>query len=336
MIISSMSLPSRTLPFAAAAARQRLQGLAIALLAGLAIGNPALACARSIDQASPAQAIQGRESAARSTLDQKTETAAHTTRQAAVRLVAAEQSSSRPAMAQTAQAADADAGADDNDDAVQAAIPGAFIATYTVSYRGLRAGTITFTFAHDASSGHYLFEIRPNPSTLARLFVSSRTVERSIMVIDRQGVRPLRWTLDDGTSTSKAGGELHFDWSARRVSGRIETEMIDLPTEAGLQDRSSLQIALSTTLLRGGQPDTIPLIDGNRIKYYSYVLKGSQQQPTPIGAMETLMYESTRPGSSRLSHLWLAPGLDYLPVRAEQLRKGRSETVMELIALRQP
>ena len=218
---------------------------------------------------------------------------------------------------------------------VRAAIPRAFVATYAVNYRSLGAGTITFTFARDAASGHYHFETRPDPSTLARLFVSRRAVERSVMDIDAQGVRPLHWTLDDGTSGRKGDGELHFDWIDRRVSGEVETESVDLPIEAGLQDRSSLQIAVSTALLRGREPGTIPLVDDNRIKHYSYVLKGPESRPTKLGTFDTLMYESSRPGSSRVSRLWLAPELDFLPVRAEQIRKGRTETVMELTSLQQ-
>jgi hypothetical protein len=213
-------------------------------------------------------------------------------------------------------------------------IPRPFTATYAVTYRGLGAGTITFTFAQDAVSGRYHFETRPDPSALARLFVSRRAIERSVMEIDSQGVRPLHWTLDDGTA-GKKDGELHFDWVARRVSGEVETEPVDLPVEAGLQDRSSLQIAVSTALLRGLEPGTIPLVDDNRIKHYTYALKGPERRPTKLGTLDTLMYESSRPGSSRVSHLWLAPELDFLPVRAEQIRKGRTETVMELISLQQ-
>ena len=224
---------------------------------------------------------------------------------------------------------------DAGENGVGTAIPRPFTATYAVTYRGLGAGTITFTFAQDAASGRYHFETRPDPSALARLFVSRRAIERSVMEIDSQGVRPLHWTLDDGTAGKKDDGELRFDWIARRVSGEVETEPVDLPIEAGLQDRSSLQIAVSTALLRGREPGTIPLVDDNRIKHYTYALKGPERRPTKLGTLDTLMYESSRPGSSRVSRLWLAPELDFLPVRAEQIRKGRTETVMELISLQQ-
>ena len=45
-----------------------------------------------------------------------------------------------------------------------------------------------------------------------------------------------------------------------------------------------------------------------------------------------MIYESTRDGSSRVSRFWLAPQFDYAPVRAEQIRKGKVETVMTLVS----
>ncbi|MGH8188151.1 MAG: hypothetical protein ACREUC_16460, partial [Steroidobacteraceae bacterium] len=79
------------------------------------------------------------------------------------------------------------------------AIPQPFTATYAVRYRGIGAGTITFTFAREPS-GSYVYETRPHPTGLARIFVSRVALERSVMQIDAEGVRPLEWRLDGGKS----------------------------------------------------------------------------------------------------------------------------------------
>lgn len=211
--------------------------------------------------------------------------------------------------------------------------PRPFVAAYAVSYRGMGAGTLTFKLAREASSGQYSFETHPSPSALARLFISGAALERSVMEIGSDGVRPLEWRLDDGKSSSKKDGALHFDWARKRVSGAIEGETVDLPTEPGLQDRSSIQISVATALMRGAEPGTVPLIDDNRIKRYTYTKKESAVLDSPLGKLDTVIYESTREGSSRVSRFWLAPSLDYLPVRAEQIRKGKVETVMALTSL---
>jgi hypothetical protein len=212
-----------------------------------------------------------------------------------------------------------------------AAVPRPFSATYAVSFRGIGAGSITFDFARDAATGRYIYETHASPSTLARLFVSKAAMERSVMEIDDSGTRPIDWQLDDGKSGNEGDGELHFDWSHNRVTGTVEGKPVDLAAEPGTQDRSSISISVATALLRGVEPGTIPLIDDNRIKRYIYTKKETATIDSALGKLETVLYESTREGgSSRTSRFWMAPSLEFLPVRAEQVRKGKVETVMVL------
>jgi len=217
------------------------------------------------------------------------------------------------------------------------AVPTPFSATYAVSYRGIGAGTITFSFSRDPATGRYIYETHPNPGTLARLFVSKAAVERSVMEIDDAGTRPIDWQLDDGKSSKEDDGELHFDWSRNTVTGVVEGQPVNLTAEPGTQDRSSIQIAVTTALLRGAEPGTIALIDDNRIKRYVYTRKEQATVDSALGKVDTVLYESTREGgSSRTSRFWMAPSLEYLPVRAEQVRKGKVETVMVLQKVDRP
>lgn len=213
--------------------------------------------------------------------------------------------------------------------------PQPFTATYSASYRGIEAGNLTFSLEYNEATGRYIYETTADPSFLARLVVSRAAVERSEMLIDEHGVRPLEWRFEDGNARDAKDGALTFDWQNGRVSGTIEREKIELPTEPGLQDRLSIQIYVTTALLRGTEPGTIPMIDDNRIKRYTYTRKGTETVDTALGELDTVIYESTREGSSRVARFWMAPKLQYLPVRAEQERKGKVETVMEVKALEQ-
>lgn len=213
----------------------------------------------------------------------------------------------------------------------EATAPQPFTATYEAEYRGIRAGELTFKLERDAD-GRYIYETRANPSALARLIVSRDAVERTVMEIDANGVRPIEWILDDGKSGEKGDGALRFDWGNGVVTGRIGGEDIRFPTEPKMQDRLSIQIAVVTALLRGQEPGEFPMIDDNRVKRYTYTKKQLETVETPLGPFETTIYESTRPGSSRIARFWLAPRLNFTPARAVQVRKGKVETVMILKA----
>lgn len=211
----------------------------------------------------------------------------------------------------------------------EAVTPVPYTATYVVSYRGFNAGLLHFVLRSE-EPGKFVYETRADPSLMARLFVSGKAVERSVMQIDANGVRPLSWFMEDGKPGDEKDGALEFAWDEERVGGTVAGKRVELPTERGLQDRLSFQIAVMSALLRSDEPGTIPMVDDGKIKRYSYTRAGSERIKTKAGEFETVLYESTRPGSNRLSRVWHAPALGHIPVRAEQLRKGRVETVMEL------
>jgi hypothetical protein len=208
-----------------------------------------------------------------------------------------------------------------------------FTATYSVSYRGLGAGTLQTQLLRDPQTGHYTFETRVNPSFLARFAVSRNATERSVMEIDNDRVRPIQWRMDDGKSGTAGDGTLSFDWAQHAVTGDYKGAPVTLTTEDGLQDRQSVQIQVIFDLLRGREPGELPMINDDKIKQYAYTRGNSTEVQTKLGKVEAIVYESTRPGSSRVSRVWHAPSMGYVPVRAEQVRKGKVETVMTLIAL---
>jgi hypothetical protein len=215
--------------------------------------------------------------------------------------------------------------------AMAAASPAPFAATYSVSFRGMNAGQLHSTLSTRAP-GEFIYETRANPNGLAKLLISSKAVERSVMRIDAVGVHPISWFSDDGKSGSERDSELEFAWDRKLVSGKVEGKMVAWPTEPTLQDRLSVQVAVITALLRAEEFGKIAIVD-SAIRQYSYIRAGTALIKTRAGTFETVIYESTRPGSNRLSRFWHAPALGYVPVRAEQVRKGKVETVMELITM---
>jgi hypothetical protein len=208
-----------------------------------------------------------------------------------------------------------------------------YTATYAVTFRGIGAGTISMHLTRDASTNRYTYETRANPSTLARFFVGRDAVERTIVESTADGIRPLQWYLEDGKNGKDGDGDLKFDWSQNKVTGEYEDKPVDLATQPGVQDRLSIQLAVTAALVQGREPAAITMVNGDRMREYNYSRGPTVQLDTKLGAKDTIVYESTRPNSDRVSKVWHAPDLQFLPVRAEQIRKGKVETVMELVSL---
>ncbi|NIP53932.1 MAG: DUF3108 domain-containing protein [Phycisphaerae bacterium] len=203
-------------------------------------------------------------------------------------------------------------------------------ATYSVKYFGFKAGYVHFILL-PRKDNNYVYLSRVEPGLLAHLMVSPEAFERTILTVDKSGVKPLSWVSEDGKSQTEGDGELTFDWDTERVFGIVEDEAVEFPLEPGLQNRLSMQIEVLWALLNKEQPGKITIIDGDKIKQYDYVRKEPQEINTDAGIYETILYESTREGSSRFKRIYHAPGLDYIPVRFENYKKGKLETVMELV-----
>jgi hypothetical protein len=207
-----------------------------------------------------------------------------------------------------------------------------FKATYAVSYRGVRAGSITFELKREGDN-RYVYQSTVAPSMLARVLVSSNATETSHFVVTDQGVQPLHWKLEDGQSNSEKDGELTFDTKAKRIQGTVEDKRVDLPLDQRVQDRMSIQMEVLRALAQGAEPGSIALIDDEKVKTYHYARGQTSQVKTPLGEFNAVLYESTRPGSKRISRMWHAPALGFIPIRAEQVRQGKVETVMQLVEL---
>lgn len=206
-------------------------------------------------------------------------------------------------------------------------------ARYQVTYRGLNGGQIESSLSRGDAPGQWLYETRAYPSLLGRVAVSPRARERSVMQVTPTGVRPLTFDFNDGSDSSRKDVRFKFDWSAGRVRGEAEGVPFDLAVQPGTQDTASVQAAMILELLAGRSPGGFPILTGSKLREYRYWPEGKATVTTPFGQFETVVWANQRDGSSRVTKVWHAPALGYVPVQAIQYRKGQAETQMKLVAL---
>jgi len=198
-----------------------------------------------------------------------------------------------------------------------------FSVDYSVKYSSLSVGATRMELRRDTQPGRWIFESRANASGFARLLASGTLVQTSWLAVDEGRVRPLRFRFDDGMERASEDVSLDFDWDAGRVTGTAKGEPVDVATVPDLQDPVSLQVAIMAALQSGRQPGRQPMLEGRKIKTYDYQLVRRERLTTPAGSFDTVVYASSRAGSDRVTHMWLAPSLGYLAVQVEQYRKEK-------------
>jgi hypothetical protein len=191
------------------------------------------------------------------------------------------------------------------------------------------AGTSTLQLTR-TSPTEFTYQSSNTARGLFRLAIPDTITQVSHMTMVDGKVRPLSYTGDDGSSDTDKDVSLKFDWTAMRVTGTAENKPVDVALTPGVQDSLSVQVALMCALAVHESPKSFQLIEKSEIKEYQYTHEGNATLETPAGKLDTVVYTSQRKGAKRLTRLWIAPSLGFLPVRAEQVNKGKRELQLQL------
>lgn len=211
-------------------------------------------------------------------------------------------------------------------DSPNASCPQPFKVTFDVDWRGMSAGTSTLQLVRKSGSANeYKYTSSNVARGIFRLAIPDTVTQVSEFSVVDGKVRPLSYVGDDGSSDTERDVSLTFDWTTNRVKGVAEDKPVDQPLSPGVQDALSVQVALMCSLAAGQAPKSFLLIDKDEVKEYRYTAEGNATLDTPTGKVDTVIYTSQREGASRLTRLWIAPSLGYLPIKAEQIRKGKRE-----------
>lgn len=207
-----------------------------------------------------------------------------------------------------------------------------FSGTYNVTFRGIRAGTLDFRLRKDGD--RYVYESIAHPRGLAKIVVNDKVREASEFIAVNGALVPRYYELDDGSAHDTDDTRLRFDWNVNKARGTHEGSPLEIALAPGVQDRMSAQIVVMQLLQSGKPLDSISFIDRDALKEYNYKRAREETVKTALGSLATVVIESSRARSNRVSRIWYAPSLGYVPVRGEQERKGKIETVFEIVSLR--
>ncbi len=145
---------------------------------------------------------------------------------------------------------------------------------------------------------------------LFRLVFPDALIQSSTVTLADGHVVPLHYRESGQARDHRDDVELTFDRATGRVHGTAQTHSVDQPLDAGVQDPMSVQIELMRQLQAGLAPTQFKRFDKDQAKEYFYTRERSEVLKTPLGELEAVVYRSDRPGSDRVTRLWLAPKLN--------------------------
>lgn len=205
-----------------------------------------------------------------------------------------------------------------------------YTATYRLEYKGKDAGMSEFRVSYIPADDVYEFTSSTQAKGLLKLARPNPAIDRSRFRLEGNTLRPVEFWYQDGSRSGEDNVHIAFDWRRRvatigTAAGRREMEL-----PAAALDRGSLQVALMRDLKIAGQPGRYQLADEDSVASYAYSDNGTATMKTGAGSHETRILTQQREGSSRTTWLWVAPALQFLPVRIEQRRDGEVQTAFTL------
>jgi len=160
------------------------------------------------------------------------------------------------------------------------------------------------------------------PTGLSRMITRGTMNVTSTFRADAQGIKPVTYhaidTIGDDPETLIA-----FNWDTNEASGTVGDEDVLLQLDGIAHDSVSIQYALMHDLLNGEPDDTYVLFDVDKMRVAEVRNVGTKQVKTKAGQYDVVGIQHQKQGSSRVTTLWCARELDYLPVIIEQHRKEK-------------
>lgn len=202
--------------------------------------------------------------------------------------------------------------------AVAGTLPDHFSSNYVVKKGFVEIGESRRTLTQGAD-GQFVFESFTTTTGVAAWVINGSITERSTWTLKNGVIQPVEYYFDRvfGKGTQI---RLLFDWNKNTVTNVVNQDPWVMRLEPGTLDRLVYQIALMRDMTPGKREYAYRIADGGRIKTYRAVVLGDEETETPAGKF--LATKIARVGDKRGTTLWLAPKLNYLPVRIEQSDNG--------------
>lgn len=201
--------------------------------------------------------------------------------------------------------------------AVHAAPIQPFTAVYDLNRGGIPFGRVTIEL-NLSGDGGYRYQARTVPVGLIAVFRDDEIIERSEGRIEQAQIIPDRYLYHHKREKKPRRIALRFDWEQQLVINNTGDSNWSMPIPPHTQDKFSQQLALMHALSGSGETQRFEVADGGKLKTYRFIPRGEEPVETAAGRFTALRLERRKNERESRASLWVAPELNYLPVRIER------------------
>ncbi len=195
-----------------------------------------------------------------------------------------------------------------------------FQATYQFSYNGKNVGSATRTLSKSGNNWSYVFAAKA--AGLASATETSRFTFNNGKISSSSFSRTSKVLVHNNTMS------INFHPSSKTISTKKDNESRSFAWKAGVLDELNAELQLREDLKGSGLKANYYLADAKEIEARKFVKQGSENVKTNYGTFNTIKVVMKHDKPGRETIFWLAPKLDYLPVKVSHVDKKTSYALL--------
>lgn len=188
-------------------------------------------------------------------------------------------------------------------------------ASYSFTVEDKYKGTATRTLSKSGNAWKY--------DVNARVAGVASAAQSSVFVINGNSVAPTQ-----ASTTYKLFGvgrthNLSFNSGNKKVASTYKGKTVNLDMAQQAFDDLSLEVQIRQDLLNGKFSGNYYMAKKDKIEKTPFKNSGKAKITVPAGTFDTVRVDRVHDDNSRSTSFWLAPSLDYLPVKVSQVNDGK-------------
>jgi hypothetical protein len=204
-----------------------------------------------------------------------------------------------------------------------------FEASYILKRGSLHIGSSNIEF-RSSNDGSYVYESHSWPTRWVAWLLKDRLHESSRGNIIGDSLRPDAYHYLRTGGSREREADLFFDWKQNLVKNHVEDSLWEMKIPTGTLDKLAAQLGMMLALRQGKDDVTFNVADGGHLKEYRFKVIGHETVEVPAGTFETVKITKLRANKDRITYVWCAPALNYLPVRIWQRETDDAEYSSDL------
>lgn len=183
----------------------------------------------------------------------------------------------------------------------------AFTANYQFAYNGKNVGSATRQLSQQGNKWVYKFS--------AKAGVMASATETSQFTFNNNQVQPLSFSRNTKILVHNRSLSINFNPTSKTINTKKDDKARSFAWRSDALDELNVEIQVREDLKRNAMKSQYFITDAKEVEGRRFVKQGSEKIKTSAGTYDTVKVVIQHGRSDRNTVFWLAPSLDYLPVK---------------------